>query len=128
MSGARRRLEALEARGAKQGTVSTEALSRLSGEDLDALAETLWEGIESGACSFEDLFAATQEQSRRGLDEYFAALEAVRNGAELPDDLRGGRTLKPLERIYEGDEEAKAEYEKRDGYRIWKYYRKEQHR
>lgn len=124
MGGLERRLERLEAAERGHATVlPREVLRRLSDEDLDALEEALEAGQEGGEASFEDLYAAVKERSRRALDAYFETYEALSRGEEPPArDPPGGRDCIDLhERIAAGDEEARREYEGRNGYRIWKY-------
>jgi len=120
------RLEARQERSAQ--SVTAEALRLLSDEDLRALEETLEEAVERGEGDFSDLYATTQEHSRRALAAYFAAIEAVGRGEELPEDPSDTEALDLSIRADAGDEGAKREYEKRGGYRIWKYYRKEKRR
>jgi hypothetical protein len=97
------RLSRLEAQ------LGREALSHLSDENLDALEDALEAGQEDGSATFEDLYRVSSEQSRRALESYFECLEAIREGREpnVPTEA--------------GEEEIR---ETRNGYRIWKYYRK----
>ncbi len=120
MGSIERRLRALEEgrKGAASG-LSREALKHLSDEDLDALEDALEAGIEAGMATFEELYAAASERSRRALEAYTQALEAVRRGEEPPSHDPPQSPPPGLE--YLEDEEARAEWEKRDGYRIWKY-------
>lgn len=85
----RRRLERLEEREREAsfatgdfGTVFREALTRLSDEDLDALAEALDQdsGLPGGELDFERLYRVADTRSRQGLDALFGAMEAVRKG------------------------------------------------
>jgi hypothetical protein len=129
-----KRLERLEdtfRRSAR--SVTGEALKALSDEELDALEEVLEEALKSSlagessgaGATFEDLYAAATERSRRALDAYTYAIEAVQRGEDLPAVAQGERChLGLLERISAGDEEARREWERRDGYRIWQYYRR----
>ena len=106
-----RRLARLEDHKAKEGRrIVPEALRLLSDEDLDALEDALESDVAAGEGSFEDLYAAVSERSRRALDAYMEALTAVKEGRDLPS--RG-----PPEVSTDEDEH-------RDGYRIWKYYKK----
>jgi hypothetical protein len=128
----RRRLERLEgATGDTSRSISQEALTRLSDEDLDALEETLEAALvakPSGAGgSFEDLYSVATERGRRALDSYTHAVEAVRSGASDAGlkDLPGERShVSLLERMSAGDEDARLDWERRNGYRIWQHYRK----
>lgn len=120
------KLEAHRERSAR--SLTAEALRLLSHEDLRALEEVVEESVERGEGNFRDLFAATQEHGRRALDALFAAMNAARRGDEPPEDPNGREALDLLMRVNEGDEEAKREYEEQDGYRIWKYCRKENRR
>jgi len=105
-----RRLRRLEAeRKRKEAELSREALSHLSDEDLLALEDALEAGQEDGTATFEDLYRVTSEQSRRALDAYLECIEAIREGRELNVSTEVG------------EEEMKRS---RNGYRIWKYYRK----
>jgi hypothetical protein len=108
-----------------QRRLTAEALRLLSDEDLQALDEAMEDALERGGGCFWDLLATTQEQSRRALDALFEAIEAARRGEEPPEDLSDAGALDLLRRVNEGDVEAKREYDRQDGYRIWKYYRKE---
>jgi hypothetical protein len=105
--------------------LTAEALRLLSDEDLQALDRATEEALERGEGCFWNLLATTQEKSRRSLNALLEAIEAVRRGEEPPEDLSDTGALDLLRRVNEGDEEAKREYERQDGYRIWKYYRKE---
>ena len=118
------RLEAGREDRAKRG-LTAEALRLLSDEDLQALEEAAEAALERGEGDFWDLSAITQEKSRRGLEALFEAIEAVRRGEEPPEDPSDTGALDLVRRVNEGDEEAKREYERQDGYRIWKHYRKE---
>jgi hypothetical protein len=122
-----RRLKRLEAnRENRAQSLTAEALRLLSDEDLQALDEATEEALERGDGDFWNLFATTKEKSRRALDALFEAIEAVQSGEEPPEDLSDTGALDPLRGVNEGDEEAKREYDRQDGYRIWKHYRKEQ--
>jgi hypothetical protein len=104
------RLSRLEAgRKREEAQLGREALSHLSDEDLDALEDILEAGQEDGSATFEDLYRVSSEQSRRALESYFECLEAITEGREpnVPTEA--------------GEEEMR---ETRNGYRIWKYYRK----
>lgn len=94
-----------------------------------ALEETLEAALAGGEGSFEDLYAAATERGRRALDAYTLALEAVRSediGEDLLAVSRGQRShVSLLERMSAGDENARQEWERRNGYRIWQYYRRE---
>jgi hypothetical protein len=108
--GLRGRLRRLEdAQKQEEAQLGTEALSRLSDEDLSALEDLLEAGQEDGSASFEDLYRVSTEQSRRALENYFECLDAIREGREpnIPTE--------------DGEEEIR---ETRNGYRIWKYYKK----
>jgi hypothetical protein len=110
VGGVRRRLGRLEAtQKQEQAQLGREALTRLSDEDLDALEDVLEAGQEDGSATFEDLYRVSSEQSRRALESYFECLEAITEGREpnVPTEA--------------GEEEMR---ETRNGYRIWKYYRK----
>jgi hypothetical protein len=83
--GLRSRLEKLEgAASASSRAISREALKALSDEELDALEDALEAALASpgGGGSFEDFYAATTERSRRALDAYTLAVEAVRRGED----------------------------------------------
>jgi hypothetical protein len=121
----RRRLDALEAKRTATSSriVSTEALQALADPELDAFEEAMEAAVQSGVESFESLYAVVGERSRRALEAYSWAIEAVRRGGKLPTVAQGERCLVSLlERIESGDEEARREWESRDGYRIWKYH------
>lgn len=126
MGGLGRRLERLEAgRRVDTSRLSAETLRRLSDADLEALEDALEAGQEGGSATFEDLYRAVSERSRRALDAYFAAYEALSRGEEPPArDPPGGDTLDRMQRMWAGDEDARRECEAKNGYRIWKYYRK----
>jgi hypothetical protein len=110
VGGVRRRLEHLEeVRRRKEAELSREALTHLSDEDLYALEGVLEAGQEDGSASFEDLYRVSNEQSRRALERYFECIEAIREGREPNVPTEAG-------------EEGMAQ--SRNGYRIWKYYRK----
>jgi hypothetical protein len=121
-----RRLRTLEAN--KQDEVadlSKEALRHLSDEDLDALEGAVERGVQDGRETFEDLYAVAGERSRRALDALCLAYETVRAkpGEEPPsrDPPASGDAYGRLQRIWAEDEEARREWERRNGYRIWKY-------
>lgn len=121
-----RRIQRLEDRQIQETrNLSPEALRRLTDEDLAALEDALEDALAGGArgASFEDLYAAASERSRRALEAYIEALEAVRESSREPsrDPPAGEDDLRRLECLVPGDEEARREYEKRNGYRIWKY-------
>jgi hypothetical protein len=104
------RLSRLEAgRKREEAQLGREALSHLSDENLDALEDALEAGQEDGSATFEDLYRVSSDQSRRALESYFECLEAITEGREpnVPTEA--------------GEEEMR---ETRNGYRIWKYYRK----
>lgn len=118
MGGLKGRLERLESRrGGRRCNMTSEALRLLSDEDLGALGEAVEAGLASGEEAFEELCAATGEGPRRAMDRLFAVRAALERG--------DGETLRCLEHIRGGDEEARAEYERKNGPRIWKHYRKE---
>jgi hypothetical protein len=119
-----RRLQALEAKRKGPGPALTEEeLRGLSEENLDALEDSLEHGLEQGAGDFWDLYRVVSERSRRACMALFDVLES--RGEEPPsrDPPEDGAYAR-LERMAAGDEEARREWEKRNGYRIWKYYRK----
>ena len=110
MGSLERRLSRLESeRDRREAELSREVLKYLSDEDLDALEGVLEADQEDGTATFEDLYRISNEQSRRALESYFDCLEAIREGRE-PNVLT------------EAGEEGMAQ--SRNGYRIWKYYRK----
>ena len=75
-----RRLECLEdARRQEEARLGRKALEYLSDEDLDALEDALEAGQEDGSATFEDLYRASSEQTRR----VFRAL--ADGSAEEPD-------------------------------------------
>ena len=135
MGSMRRRLRTLEESRAKSGrSLSREALRLLSNEDLEVLEEVTEAAVASGEGSFEDLYAVVGERGRRAMEAYFEALEAVKEGRE-PKEPPASRappkppegvleTLALLERVEAGDEGARREWGRSDGYRIWKYYKK----
>jgi hypothetical protein len=127
MGSIERRLERLEEERKDSATrLTQEALKAHSDEDLDALEESVEDGLKQGVGDFWDLYRVTKERGRRGLEVLFDAHEAVRRGEEpraSPASL-GRYHLELVERIQAGDKEACKEWEQRDGYRIWKYYRK----
>jgi hypothetical protein len=104
LKGRLKRLE--EVRKREEAELSREALTHLSDEDLYALADVLEAGQEDGSATFEDLYRVTSEQSRRALDAYLDAFEAIREGREPPSSAEVG------------EEEMR---QTRNGYRIWKY-------
>ena len=113
--GLRSRLEKLEgAASASSRAISREALKALSDEELDALEDALEAALASpgGGGSFEDFYLATTERSRRALDAYTLAVEAVRRGEDPPAVASEARVPGGQARV------------RRDGYRIWQYYRK----
>jgi hypothetical protein len=106
----RNRIKRLEAAQKQEQTqLGRQALEYLSDKDLAALEDVLEAGQEDGSATFEDLYRAVKEQQRRALDAYLECIEAPREGREpnVPTEA--------------GEEEIR---ETRDGYRIWKYYRK----
>jgi hypothetical protein len=108
--GLNRRLKRLEAAQIqKEAQLGREALSHLSDEDLDALEDALEAGQEDGSATFMDFHSVVKEQGRRALKSYFECLEAIREGKEPNVPTEAG----------EGEMR-----EARNGYRIWKYYRK----
>jgi len=110
VGGLRRRLERLEeVRKQEEAEVSREALTHLSDEDLYALADVLEAGQEDGSATFENLYRISSKQSCRAVDAYLECIEAIREGRELNVSTEVG------------EEEMK---QSRNGYRIWKYYRK----
>ncbi len=112
MGSLERRLRRLETeRKREESALSREALTHLSDSDLYALEDVLEAGQEDGTATFEDLYRVTSEQSRRALDAYLECIEAIREGRE-PNVSTEGET---------GEEEMR---QSRNGYRIWKYYRK----
>ena len=123
-----RRLERLEAaRRVDASRLSAETLRRLSDEDLDALADTLEDGQGDGSATFEDLYRAVSERGRRAMDAYFETYEALSRGEEPPARDPPGEAADVLDRhrrMSEGDEAARREYEARNGYRVWKNYKK----
>ena len=81
MGSLERRLARLEAdRRRGNAELSREALRRLSDEDLDALEDALEAGQEDGSATFEELYRAATERSRRALGAYLDALEAIERG------------------------------------------------
>ena len=137
----RRRLEKLEASESSAGgrgdplALSREALRLLSDEELEALEEAL-DSDQGGDGSFEELYAVVGERSRRALDAYTDAIEAVRSGRVPPvgnlarSQPGQDNALGLVRRIQAspGDEEARREWDRRDGYRIWKHRPKERRR
>ena len=120
------RLERLEA--ARMGPavgLTREALKALSDEDLDALEdaveETLKAVVPDGEATFEDLYRVVKERGRRALDALLDAIEAVKRGEESHASPERSDYVALIERASAGDEEARKEWERRDGYRIWKY-------
>ena len=104
------RLKRLEATHKQEQTqLGKEALEYLSDEDLAALEDALEAGQENGTATFEGLYRVVKEQGRRALESYFECLDDIREGREpnVPTEA--------------GEEEIR---ETRNGYRIWKYYRK----
>lgn len=105
MGSLRSRLERLETRRTDFGkTLTTEALRHLSDEDLDALEDALEAGQVSGDATFEELYAASSERSRRALETWLETMAAIKEGRDPP-----------VEKTASG--------EGRNGYRIWKYYK-----
>ena len=110
MGSLERRLRRLEAeRKREEAELSREALTHLSNEDLYALEGVLEAGQEDGTATFEDLYRVSSETSRRTVDAYLECFEAIREGRE------------PNVSTEPGEEETR---KIRNGYRIWKYYRK----
>jgi hypothetical protein len=123
----RRRLRTLEARrkGSPGPAITEEELRSLSEERLDALEDSLEQGLEQSAGNFWDLYRAVVERSRRALVALIETHEAVRRGEDPPTrDPPADSSYALIERMAAGDAEARQEWEKRNGYRIWKYYRK----
>ncbi len=120
------RLRALEAKTKVPAVALTkEALRSLSEEDLDTLEDSLEHGLEKGHGNFWDLYRAVAERSRRALVALIETHEAVRKGEDPPTrDPPADSAYALIERMAAGDEVARQEWEKRNGYRIWKYYRK----
>ncbi len=107
--------------------LSREALRHLSDEDLDALEDVLEAGQGDGTATFEDLYRVVGERGRRSLEAYYEAFEAVRRGEEPPTrDPPAYDTHDPgrEERLEAEAEEMRREWERRDGYRIWRHYGK----
>ncbi len=132
MAGLERRLAALEnAREKSTGSLSVEALGHLSDEDLDALEEVLETELEDGKGDFWSLYEVVGERGRRSLEAYFEAYEAAARGEEPPSLSRdppapdgAEDVLELMERAEAGDEEARRKVAGRNGYRIWKHYKK----
>ncbi len=126
MGGLERRLRALEARRQTGGrNLSRAALALLSNEDLESHEEALEAEVEGGEGDFWDLYAAVGERSRRSLYAYFDAYEAAGRGEEPPSrDPPPDDAFGRLQRMSAGDEEARRGWGRRNGYRIWKHYRK----
>lgn len=124
MGNLERRLRALEAnRQDVASGLSREALKHLSDEDLDALEDALEAGQADGTATFEELYSVVGERSRRALEAYTRAVEVARRGEEPPSHDPPQSPPPGLE--YLEDEEAiGTEWEKRNGYRIWKYRKK----
>ena len=101
------RLEATQKQ--EKAQLGREALTRLSDEELDALEDALEAGQEDGSATFEDFHRVIKEQGRRALENLLECIEATREGRE------------PSVPTEAGEEEIR---ETRNGYRIWKYYRK----
>jgi hypothetical protein len=100
-------------------------LRSLSEEDLDVLEDSLEHGLEQGTGNFSDLYRAVAERSKRAAIALIDTLEAARRGEEPPSrDSPVDGAFARIERMAAGDEEARREWERRNGYRIWKYYRK----
>jgi DNA-binding FadR family transcriptional regulator len=115
------RLEAERQRGETE--ISREALTYLSDEDLDALEDALEAGQEDGTATFEGLYRVVTERGRRALKNLLECIEALREGREprASPEQTGPDHVELVERISSGDEEAWREWERRDGYRIWRY-------
>jgi hypothetical protein len=106
----KRRLERLEeVRKQEEAELSREALGHLSDEDLYALEDALEAGQEDGTATFENLYSVSSERFRRAVDAFLECIEALREGREPPSSTEVG------------EEEMR---QSRNGYRIWKYYRK----
>jgi hypothetical protein len=122
--GLKRRLKRLEEVGQRgEAELSGEALRYLSDEDLDALEDALEAGQEDGTATFEGLHRAVAERGRRALENLLECMEALREGREprASADQAKPNHVDLLERIGSGEEEARREWARRDGYRIWKY-------
>jgi hypothetical protein len=80
-------------------------------------------GVREGSAAFEDLQRVVGEKSRRAMRIYFDVLASVRAGEDPRSPPNGEATyyLDLIRRITAGDEEARQEWESRNGYRIWKY-------
>jgi hypothetical protein len=133
MGSLRRRLQRLEAeRKGLEPTLTEEEISALSEEDVDALEDSLEHGLEQGTGVFWNLYRATAERARRAVGALIDTLDAASKGEDPPGEARdspqGNSAYALIERMTFGDEEerweARQECEKRNGYRIWKYYRK----
>lgn len=125
MGSIRRRLEALEeGRTPWPSCLSGEALGDLSDEGLDALEGATEAGVREGRTAFEDLHRVVGERSRRALAALLDVHPAVKGGEEprSPPDARDYLDL--IRRISAGDEDARRDWESRNGYRIWKYHKK----
>ncbi len=126
----RRRLGALEAkRKGPDLALTEEEIKSLSEEDLDALEDSLERSLEQGTGNFRDLHRAVSERTRRACVALFDTLEAASRGEDPPSrDPPEDSAFALIERMTYGDEEerreARQEWEKRNGYRIWKHYQK----
>jgi hypothetical protein len=126
VGGLRRRLAALE-----QGTANgrpyrlgdareprVQVLQEMSDEELRDLEDLLEAAVECGVEDFWNLYAAASERSRRSLERYTEALEAARN-------RMGEEEVMPLASDMAKLAPSAEDPDYRNGYRIWKYYRKE---
>lgn len=124
MGSIERRLARLEAdKLGPAPSLTAEELEGLSDGDLDALEEATEAGVQEGRTAFEDLQRVVGERSRRSMRVYFDLIAAERAGEEphSPPDGEATDYLGLIGRITAGDEEARREWESRNGYHIWKY-------
>jgi hypothetical protein len=73
-----------------------------------------------GGGSFEDLYAAATDRSRRALGAFTRAVEVVQRGETEAMPVDEEEERRRLEDLAEGLEAPGY----RNGYRIWQYYRK----
>jgi len=117
-------LEGSQDRG--RAAVAIQGFNALRGVlDLERKVKETEAGQGDGSATFEELYAASSEHSRRALEAWIEALEAARRGEEPPSRDSPQRSSPPRGLEYLEDEEVWVEWENRNGYRIWKYRNRE---
>jgi hypothetical protein len=90
MGSLRRRLQRLEAeRKGLEPTLTEEEISALSEEDVDALEDSLEQGLEQGTGVFCNLYRATaEERARWAVGALIDTLDAASKGEDPPGEAR----------------------------------------